>query len=70
MPTLYLAADQDHLIPSVREARYMASRVPGATVRILEGHGHGCFLAPDLNLDQLLEEWSAPGAPFRHKLDG
>lgn len=70
MPTLYLAADQDHLIPSVREARYMASQVPGATLRILEGHGHGCFLAPDLNLDQLLEEWSAPGAPVPHKMDG
>ncbi len=57
VPTLYLAADQDHLIPSVREARYMVSRVANGTLRILEGHGHGCFLAPDLNLDRLLHEW-------------
>lgn len=57
VPTLYLAADQDHLIPSVREARFMSSRAPQATMRILEGHGHGCFLAPDLDLDQILREW-------------
>lgn len=59
VPTLYLAADEDHLIPSVREARYMAARVPRATLRILEGHGHGCFLAPDMDLDHLLHEWSS-----------
>lgn len=59
MPTLYLAADEDHLIPSVREAREMAARAPNATLRILEGHGHGCFLAPDLDLNQLLHEWAS-----------
>lgn len=57
VPTLYLAADQDHLIPSVQQATYMASRVPHATLRVLEGHGHGCFLAPDMDLDVLLQEW-------------
>lgn len=57
MPTLFLAADQDHLIPSVEQATYMSSKVPHATMRILEGYGHGCFLAPDLDLDQLLKEW-------------
>lgn len=59
MPTLYLAADEDHLIPSVREARYMVSRVPNGTLRILEGHGHCSFLAPDIDLDQLLHEWAS-----------
>lgn len=59
VPTLFLAADEDHLIPSVREGRYMASRVPNGTLRILEGHGHGCFLAPDLNLEHLLHEWAS-----------
>lgn len=58
VPTLYLAADQDHLIPSVQQATYMAARVPQATMRVLEGHGHGCFLAPDMDLDLLLQEWS------------
>lgn len=57
VPTLFLAADEDHLIPSVEQATYMAARVPGAIVRILKGHGHGCFLAPDLDLDVILQEW-------------
>ena len=63
VPTLYLAADEDHLIPSVREAREMVHRAPHATMKVLKGHGHGCFLAPDLDLDQLLQEWTsaAPG---------
>ncbi|MEQ1693505.1 MAG: alpha/beta hydrolase [Gemmatimonas sp.] len=59
VPTLFLAADQDHLIPSVPQATYMSARAPHATMRILEGHGHACFLAPDLDLNLLLEEWAA-----------
>jgi len=59
VPTLYLAADEDHLIPSVKQATYMAARVPNATLRVLKGHGHGCFLAPDLDLNQLLRDWEA-----------
>jgi pimeloyl-ACP methyl ester carboxylesterase len=58
VPTLYLAADADHLIPSVAQATYMVSRVPHATMRILQGHGHGCFLAPDMDLNVLLHEWN------------
>ncbi len=57
VPTLFLAADEDHLIPSMEQATYMSARVPNATMRVLHGHGHGCFLAPDLDLDALLKEW-------------
>lgn len=57
VPTLFLASELDHLIPSVREGRYMAERVPGATLRILTGHGHICLIAPNLDLEQLLREW-------------
>ncbi len=57
VPVLYLAADRDHLIPSVAEANFMASRVPRATVRVLRGHGHSCFLSHDVNLDTVLSEW-------------
>ncbi|WP_396216580.1 alpha/beta fold hydrolase [Gemmatimonas sp.] len=57
VPTLFLAADEDHLIPSVEQATYMSARVPNADMRVLHGHGHGCFLAPDLNLDAMLKEW-------------
>ena len=57
MPTLFLAADNDHLVPSLPQARYMASRTPASCVRVLEGHGHICLIAPDIDLRQLLEEW-------------
>lgn len=58
-PTLFLAADRDHLVPSVAQARYMAARMPGSVLRVLEGHGHICLIAPDIDLEQLLKEWWA-----------
>jgi pimeloyl-ACP methyl ester carboxylesterase len=57
VPTLFLAADCDHLVPSVAQARYMAARVPESTVQVLEGHGHICLIAPDIDLGQLLDAW-------------
>jgi pimeloyl-ACP methyl ester carboxylesterase len=63
-PTLFLAADQDHLVPSVAQAELMRQEVPRASVRVLQGHGHICLLAPDLDLAQIIGEWEAgPGAP-------
>ena len=58
-PTLFLAADCDHLVPAVDQARFMAARVPSSVVRILEGHGHICLIAPDLDLAAILDEWLA-----------
>jgi 3-oxoadipate enol-lactonase len=58
-PTLFLAAERDHLVPAVTQARYMAERVQAGTARILEGHGHICLIAPDLDLEQILTEWLA-----------
>jgi pimeloyl-ACP methyl ester carboxylesterase len=55
--TLFVAADADHLVPAVDQARLMASRVPRSTVRVLEGHGHICLIAPDVDLARLLDEW-------------
>lgn len=57
MPVLFLASERDHLVPAVREARAMARRVPQATVRVLPGHGHICLIAPNLDLESLLQEW-------------
>ena len=57
VPTLFLAAEEDHLVPSVSQARYMTARVPGAAMRILDGHGHICLIAPDIDLEQILREW-------------
>jgi len=56
-PVLYLAADRDTLVPSVEQARLMSALTPGATMRVLEGHGHSCLIAPDINLSAILDEW-------------
>lgn len=56
-PTLFLAAEEDHLVPAIEQASYMAERVPSATLKTLPGHGHNCFLAPNLDLDLILREW-------------
>jgi pimeloyl-ACP methyl ester carboxylesterase len=57
VPTLFLASDQDHLVPSIAQARYMAARLPGSTVRVLDGHGHICLIAPDIDLARILDDW-------------
>lgn len=57
VPTLFLAAERDHLVPSVEQAEYMAARVPGATLRVLTGHGHICLIAPNIDLEEILHDW-------------
>jgi hypothetical protein len=56
-PALFLAAEQDHLVPSIQQAELMVSRVPCATLRILHGHGHICLIAPDVCLRDILVPW-------------
>jgi pimeloyl-ACP methyl ester carboxylesterase len=63
VPTLFLASQQDHLVPSVAQAQYMAARVPGASVQILDGHGHICLIAPDIDLGQILDAWRRSAGP-------
>ncbi len=58
-PVLYLAADGDTLVPSVEQARLMKDLTPGATLRVLEGHGHSCLIAPDMDLAAIVAEWLA-----------
>jgi pimeloyl-ACP methyl ester carboxylesterase len=57
VPALFLAADRDHLVPSVEQGTYMAARVPGAALRILAGHGHACLIAPGVDLAEIIAEW-------------
>jgi pimeloyl-ACP methyl ester carboxylesterase len=57
VPTLFLAADEDHLVPSVAEARFMAARMPSSTVRVLEGYGHVCMIHHDFDLLEHMEPW-------------
>jgi pimeloyl-ACP methyl ester carboxylesterase len=59
VPALFLASDRDHLVPAVKQARLMTSLAPSGTMRVLEGHGHICLLAPDLDLCNIIDEWIA-----------
>jgi pimeloyl-ACP methyl ester carboxylesterase len=56
-PTLFLAAEQDHLVPSVQQAQLMVSLAPRATLKVLQGHGHICLIAPDLDLAAIITAW-------------
>lgn len=56
-PTLLLAGDRDRLLPSVEETRFMAERIPQATLQILEGYGHVCLINHDLHLVDYIRPW-------------
>jgi pimeloyl-ACP methyl ester carboxylesterase len=56
-PTLFLAADGDHLVPALMQAQYMTDRVAASRMRVLNGHGHICLIAPDVDLGTILDEW-------------
>lgn len=58
VPVLYLAADRDVVLPSVDQARLMTSLTPRSSMRVLEGHGHSCLVAPNLDLAAILDEWT------------
>ena len=62
-PALFLAAEQDHLVPSIQQAELMVSRVPHGTLRVLHGHGHICLIAPDVCLRDILAPWLKTTAP-------
>jgi 3-oxoadipate enol-lactonase len=53
-PALFIAGERDLLIPSVREAHAMASRMPNATVKMVKGAGHACLLGSRVRLAELL----------------
>jgi 3-oxoadipate enol-lactonase len=55
-PTLFIAAEKDRLIKSVREARRMAARMPRATVRIIKSAGHACLLGNRVRLAEILAD--------------
>lgn len=57
VPTLFLASDQDRLVPSVREAQFMSERVPDSEARILEAFGHICLIHHDFDLMEYLDPW-------------
>jgi pimeloyl-ACP methyl ester carboxylesterase len=68
-PTLFLAAENDHLVPSVEQARLMAERTSCATVRVLSGHGHICLIAPDIDISCILAEWQSSTSDLANASD-
>lgn len=58
-PALFLAADRDTVLPAVEQARLMSELAPSGTLRVLEGHGHSCLIAPDMDLAAILDDWIA-----------
>jgi pimeloyl-ACP methyl ester carboxylesterase len=56
-PALFLAAEEDHLLPAAVHARYMAERARRGTFQLLQGHGHICLIAPDLDLSEIIDRW-------------
>lgn len=59
VPALFVAADEDHLVPSVKQAELMARLTPDASVRVLVGHGHICLIAPGVDLAEVIADWRA-----------
>lgn len=55
---LFLAGDRDLLVPSVREARMMAARMPNASVKVIRGVGHACLMGESVNLAEILAQAS------------
>ncbi|WP_017328020.1 alpha/beta fold hydrolase [Synechococcus sp. PCC 7336] len=61
-PTLLLASQRDRILPSVKEARKLARRLPNATLEVLPKSGHACLLERELDLAAIAHtsNWIAP----------
>jgi 3-oxoadipate enol-lactonase len=57
-PTLFIAGEKDMLVPSARDARLMAARMPNAQVRLIPRAGHACLLGDRVRLADILAEWT------------
>ena len=55
-PTILIAGDRDFLVPSAKEARAMAARMPNASVKLVEGAGHACLMGGRVSVAELLAE--------------
>jgi pimeloyl-ACP methyl ester carboxylesterase len=56
-PALVVAGTADRLLPSVTAARLMASRMPRARLKLLEGTGHVALLSERVRVREWLEEF-------------
>jgi pimeloyl-ACP methyl ester carboxylesterase len=56
VPTVILASGRDKLVPSKREASYMASKMPHATLHEFPRAGHALLLTPGFTLADYADE--------------
>jgi pimeloyl-ACP methyl ester carboxylesterase len=54
VPVTIVAAGRDKIVPSVKEATFMADQIPNAKVHLLPDHGHACLLSGSFHLDTIL----------------
>jgi pimeloyl-ACP methyl ester carboxylesterase len=54
VPTHIFAGGRDKVVPSVREGRYMAERIPGSQLHILPDAGHALLFTPGFSLADYL----------------
>jgi pimeloyl-ACP methyl ester carboxylesterase len=54
VPVTIIAAGRDKIVPSVKEAKFMADKLPNAKVHILPEHGHACLLSGSFHLKSVL----------------
>jgi pimeloyl-ACP methyl ester carboxylesterase len=56
VPTLLLASGRDKLVPSIREARFMASQLGDAQIREFPRAGHALMMTPGFSLADYIRE--------------
>ncbi|MDY7012415.1 MAG: alpha/beta fold hydrolase [Cyanobacteriota bacterium] len=54
-PVLLIAGAADRLLPSVREAEWLARKFPQSQIAILPRSGHACLLEKDIKLYEILK---------------
>jgi pimeloyl-ACP methyl ester carboxylesterase len=55
VPVTIVAAGRDKIIASLKEARFMADRIPNAQIHPLPKHGHACLLSGSFSIASILK---------------
>jgi len=56
MPVTIVAGGKDRMLPSVREGKFLASKIPKARLIVLPDLGHACFLSDRFHLAKFLTD--------------
>jgi pimeloyl-ACP methyl ester carboxylesterase len=64
LPTLLLASGRDKLVPSIREAHFMASQLSNARVHEFPNAGHALLMTPGFSLADYVQKIHESEAPL------